>query len=142
MDRLSIEEKITLSDLRSTKSRETLSDALNNFKAGMYKTSVNRSYYAVLHSARSLLILKGIDPLRHEGVKTMMSLHFIKAGIIPQEVIKIFKELLVIRTDVDYGDFETVDKSEAEKAIKKARRFIKIIESARKNLIKEISSSE
>lgn len=142
MDRLSIEEKITLSDLRSTKSRETLSDALNNFKAGMYKTSVNRSYYAVLHSARSLLILKGIDPLRHEGVKTMMSLHFIKAGIIPQEVIKIFKELLAIRTDVDYGDFETVDKSEAEKAIKKARRFIKIIESARRNLIKEISSTE
>jgi uncharacterized protein (UPF0332 family) len=142
MDRLSIEEKITLSDLRSTKSRETLSDALNNFKAGMYKTSVNRSYYAVLHSARSLLILKGIDPLRHEGVKTMMSLHFIKAGIIPQEVIKIFKELLAIRTDVDYGDFETVDKSEAEKAIKKARRFVKIIESARKNLMKEISSTE
>ncbi|MEW6416935.1 MAG: HEPN domain-containing protein [Nitrospirota bacterium] len=142
MDRFSIEEKRTLSDLRSTKSREALSDALNNFKAGMYKTSVNRSYYAVLHSARSLLILKGIDPLRHEGVKTMMSLHFIKAGIIPQEVIKIFKELLAIRTDVDYGDFETVDKSEAEKAIKKARRFIKIIESARKNLIKEIPSAE
>lgn len=142
MDRLSIEEKITLSDLRYAKSREMLSDALNNFKAGMYKTSVNRSYYAVLHSARSLLILKGIDPFRHEGVKTMMSLHFIKAGIISQEVIKIFKELLVIRTDVDYGDFETVDKSEAEKAIKKARRFIKTIESARRNLIKEISSLE
>lgn len=142
MDRLSIEEKITLSDLRYAKSREMLSDALNNFKAGMYKTSVNRSYYAVLHSARSLLILKGIDPLRHEGVKTMLSLHFIKAGIIPQEIIKIFKELLAIRTDVDYGDFETVDKSEAKKAIKKARRFIKTIESARRNLIKEISPLE
>lgn len=57
MERLSYEEKIALSDVRFKKSKEMLSDAINSFKIGMYKTSVNRSYYAVLHSARALLMI-------------------------------------------------------------------------------------
>ena len=118
-----------------------LDDAINTFKAGMYKTSVNRSYYAVLHSARALLILKGVDPIRHDSVKTMFSLHFIKTEMLPQEVVKIFKNLLSLRTDVDYGDFESIVKSDAENAVKQAKRFIRIVESARKKLIKEISSA-
>ncbi len=60
MDGLSVKEKIALSDVRFEKSKEMLSDAVKTFKDNMYKTSVNRSYYAVLHSARSLLILKGM----------------------------------------------------------------------------------
>ncbi len=140
MEGLSVEEKIALSDVRFNKSKEMLSDAVNSFKINMYKTSVNRSYYAVLHSARSLLILKGVDPVRHDGVKTMISLHFVKAKILPQDAIKIFKNLLSLRTDVDYGDFEFVDKDDAGNAIKQAKKFLKIAESVRKNLIKQISS--
>ncbi len=137
---LSIKEKVTLSDTRSIKSKEMLSDAVKSLKQVMYKTSINRSYYTVLHSARSLLILKGIDPIRHDGVKTMMSMHFIRENILPKEVIKIFKNLLSLRSDVDYGDFEVVEKSDAENAIKQAKRFFEIVESARKQLIKELLS--
>lgn len=138
MEALSAKEKIALSDVRFEKGREMLSDAINSFNAGMYKTSVNRSYYAALHLARSLLMLKGIDPLKHDGVKTMLSLHFVKAEILPQDIIKIFKNLLSLRTDVDYGDFESIDKDDAEDAIKQAKRFLKIIEPVRKSLLKEI----
>ena len=53
-------------------------------------------------------------------------------------VIKIFKNLLSLRTDVDYGDFESVDKNDAENALKQAKRLIKIIEPVRKKLLKEI----
>lgn len=138
MEALNAKEKTALSDIRLEKGREMLSDAINSFNAGMYKTSVNRSYYAVLHSARSLLILKGIDPIRHDGVKTMLSLHFVKANMLSQDVIKIFKNLLSLRIDVDYGDFESVDKNDAENALKQAKRLIKIIEPVRKKLLKEI----
>jgi uncharacterized protein (UPF0332 family) len=98
MEKLNAEEKAALSNVRSEKSTMMLSDAVNNFKSGMYKTSVNRSYYAVLHAARSLLILEGIDPVRHDGVQTMVSLHFVKAGTLPPEAVKILKKLL---RDVD-----------------------------------------
>lgn len=140
MEALSAEEKIALSDVRFEKAGEMLSDAVRNLKAGMYKTSVNRSYYAVLHAARSLLILKGVDPIRHEGVKTMLSLHFVKPKILPQESIKIFKNLSSLRTDVDYGDFESVDKDDAKNAIEQAREFLRIIKPARKKMLKEIAA--
>lgn len=141
MVELSTEEKIALSDVRAEKSDNMLSDASATLKTGLFKTSINRSYYAALHSARSLLILKGIDPVRHDGVKTMLSLHFIKTELLPENIIKDFKNLLSLRTDVDYGDFESTDKKEAEGALKKAIRFLKVIEHERKKLIKEMKSS-
>jgi uncharacterized protein (UPF0332 family) len=140
MVELSAEEKIALSDVRAEKSNDMLSDASDTLKSGLFNTSVNRSYYAALHSARSLLILKGIDPLQHDGVKTMLSLHFIKTKLLPENIIKDFKNLLSLRTDVDYGDFESIDKKEAEAALKKTKSFLKVIEHERKKLIKEMTS--
>ena len=140
MEVLSAEEKIALSDVRFKKSKEMLSDAVKTLKAGMYLTSVNRSYYAALHSSRALLILKGIDPVRHDGVKTMISLHFVKTNILSSDMIKMFKNLLSLRTDVDYGDFEFIDKDDAANALKQAKLFLTQTETVRKGLIKEISS--
>ena len=140
MVELSAEEKIALSDVRAEKSNDMFSDASDTLKSGLFNTSVNRSYYAALHSARSLLILKGIDPLQHDGVKTMLSLHFIKTKLLPENIIKDFKNLLSLRTDVDYGDFESIDKKEAEAALKKTKSFLKVIEHERKKLIKEMTS--
>jgi len=140
MVELSAEEKIALSDVRAEKSNDMFSDASDTLKSGLFNTSVNRSYYAALHSARSLLILKGIDPLQHDGVKTMLSLHFIKTKLLPENIIKDFKNLLSLRTDVDYGDFESINKKEAEAALKKTKSFIKVIEHERKKLIKEMTS--
>lgn len=140
MAELSIEEKIALSNYRIQKSKEALSDATSNFNADIFKTSVNRSYYSVLHAARSLLILKGVDPLRHEGVITMLSLHFIKSNILPTETVRIFKHLLSLRTDVDYGDFEVITNQDAEDALKQAQRFTEIIEPAREQLIKQLNN--
>ncbi|HWR57764.1 MAG TPA: HEPN domain-containing protein, partial [Thermodesulfovibrionales bacterium] len=115
-------------------------DASDTLRSGLLKTSVNRSYYAVLHSARSLLVLKGIDPTQHDGVKTMLSLHFIKTKLLPENIIKDFKNLLSLRTDVDYGDFESIDKKEAKDALNKAVNFLKVIERERKKLIKEMTA--
>lgn len=140
MVELSAEEKIALSDIRAEKSNDMLSDASDTLKSGLFKTSVNRSYYAALHSSRALLILKGIDPVQHDGVKTMLSLHFIKTKLLPENIIKDFKNLLSLRTDVDYGDFESIDKKEAAGALKKTKSFLKMIEHERKKLIKEMTS--
>lgn len=138
MAELTVEEKTALSNHRFEKGLETLSDAESNFSGGTYKTSVNRSYYAALHAARSLLILKGVDPLRHEGVITMLSLHFIRPNTLPAETVRIFKHLLSLRTDVDYGDFEVITAGDAEDALKQAKKFIEIIEPVREQLIKEL----
>lgn len=132
---LSSEEKRVLASYRIKKAKEILEDAKFNFENGRYATALNRSYYAVLNAARSLLILKGIDPTSHSGVKTMLSLHFVRTGLLNIQYIDYFKILLSRRTDVDYGDFEEIDKEKAEDSFKKAQEFL--LEAER--LINELS---
>ncbi len=138
MERLTTEEKIALSDLRYEKAKEMLSDASETLKIRLYSTSINRSYYAALHAARALLILKGSDPVTHEGTIRLLSLDFIRTDILPKKFIKILKRLLSMRTDVDYGDMTTIDESEARDAYKDAETFVRETDSIRKKIIEEL----
>ncbi len=138
MEKLPLNERITLSDLRAEKAKEMLEDARKTFEAGMFKTSVNRSYYAVLHATRSLLILKGLDPVTHDGTIKLFSLDFVKTGLISKEMLKILKELLSLRRDVDYGDMVTVEKDDSGRALEEAERFLKEVLSLRDSMIEEI----
>lgn len=138
MERLSLSEKIALSDYRLEKAKEALKDGIEAFENKSLKVSVNRAYYTVLHAIRSLLILKGIDPVTHDGAKTMFSLHFIKSKLLPAETLKIFNHLLMLRQDVDYGDFEEINNEDASIALDKAKSFIEMIEPVRQKLLKEI----
>lgn len=132
---LTAEEKKTLSQFRLQKAKEFLDDAKKIFDDKRYRTSVNRSYYAALNAARELLILEGANPETHDGVVTMLSLRFVKKGILPSEVIKSFKLLLPRRTDVDYGDFDDIGKDEALDSFHNAQSFIETIEQAMGKII-------
>jgi uncharacterized protein (UPF0332 family) len=85
---LESQDKKSLSDIRMAKAYEFLEDAGANYKDGRYKTSINRSYYAALNAARSILILEGANPETHEGTITMLSLRFIKPGLLSVDIIK------------------------------------------------------
>jgi len=54
--------------------------------------------------------------------------------------MRYFKNLMTLRTDVDYGDFEYINKDDAANALKQAKLFLKQVETVRKKMIKEISS--
>lgn len=136
---LSLQEKIALSDVRIEKAKNNLRDAEDTFKEGKYSLAINRAYYAVLSAARSLLILKGIDAATHEGVKTMLSLHFVKTSYLPRDVVDSFRVLLARRTDIDYGDFSEGTFEEASDSIKKAREFMTLVEQALARLRKEMT---
>jgi uncharacterized protein (UPF0332 family) len=131
---LESKDKKAVSDVRMAKAYEFLEDARANYNEGRFKTSINRSYYAALNAIRSILILEGANPLTHEGVITMLSLRFIKSAILPVDVVRKFKVLLSRRTDVDYGDFETVDKTDADESMKSSEKIIKLIDKARKKI--------
>ncbi len=121
---LSPQEKKDLSAIRMNKAREFLEDARANHEGKRFRTSVNRSYYSALNAVRALLILDGVNPESHDGIITMVSLRFIKTKLIPLSVIKDFKVLLSRRTDVDYGDFDTIGPEDAEDSINKAENIL------------------
>jgi uncharacterized protein (UPF0332 family) len=128
-------DKELLSDLRMAKAREFLGDAEANLKEDRLLTSVNRSYYAALNAVRSLLILEGVDPESHDGAVTLLSLRFVKPGLLPVNVVKQFKLLLSRRTDVDCGDFETVSPDDAKDSSKIAADLLEVIDTLRKRLL-------
>lgn len=137
---LTFKEKAAISDLRFGKAKEMLEDAVHNLGGGRFKTSANRSYYSVYHAARALLILKGVDPAKHDGVKAMFSLHFVKEKSVPVEMGKIYSELVSLRNEADYDDFAEVTKAEAERAVKIAKKFIDTAFKLLKELKSELAS--
>jgi len=132
---LSSEDKKVLSEIRFEKASEFLKDARANLKETRLKTAINRSYYSALNAVRALLILEGVNPESHSGAVTMLSLRFVKTGLLPVEVIKSFKILLSRRADVDYGDFEHITTAEAEDSVDRAEKILEQIDTLRKKLI-------
>lgn len=127
-------DKRSLSDLRMARAREFLEDARANWGEGRHKTAVNRAYYAALAAIRSLLILEGADPETHDGVITLLSLRFVKPGLLPVPFVKSFKLLQSRRADVDYGDLDTIGKDDAEDAVRTAEEMIRQAEVVRTSL--------
>ncbi|PIV42239.1 MAG: hypothetical protein COY75_07795 [Nitrospirae bacterium CG_4_10_14_0_8_um_filter_41_23] len=136
---LNMEEKKTLSKYRLDKAERLLEDAKLLLKEERWESSINRSYYAVLSAAKAALILFGIDPKTHEGVKTMVSKKLVLDGLISKEYGKWFRTLLFEREDVDYADYVIIDPSEAEDAYNNAVRFIEKVKDVIEMLIKQIS---
>ncbi|MGB9715448.1 MAG: HEPN domain-containing protein [Thermodesulfovibrionales bacterium] len=139
---LSIKDKVELSHYRLEKAKKLLKDALNLFNSGSYESSVNRSYYAVLTASKSLLILRGIDPETHEGVKTMLSKEFIRTGILPKETGETFRSIQARRIDSDYGDYIEIGIDEASDSLKRAKEFIKKVEEVSNKMIEEIGKEK
>lgn len=136
------EEKMALSDSRMERARQFLDDARANLAEGRIRTAVNRSYYASMMAARALLILEGVNPESHEGLVTMLSLRFIKTGQLPVIAIKEFRTLMVRRTDVDYGDFETVDQADAEDSCRIAGEFLDKLEHVRQQIVARLQAAD
>jgi len=134
---LSEKEKLELSGYRLRKAKDLLKDAKNLLELEGFDSSVNRSYYAILTAARSLLILRGIDAETHDGVRTIFSKEFIKTGMLPEEFSDTFRTLQARRIDSDYGDYVDVGKDKAIESFNRAEEFLKRVEELVKSMIKE-----
>ena len=135
---LSSEEKKTLSTYRIEKAKRMLDDAGLLLKEGRWESSLNRSYYAALNAAKAALILFGIDPKTHDGIKTMVNKKLILEGLISQEHGKWFRNLLFEREEADYADYVTIEASDAEEAFKNASRFVDKIKEVIGSLMQQL----
>ena len=137
---LEIKDKKIISDTRMEKSKEFLADARATYDDKRYRTSVNRAYYAALNAVRAILILEGANPETHDGAVTLLSLRFVKTGVLPVDLVKKFKILLSRRTDVDYGDFDSTGVAEAGDSLKCAEEIIQMIDGARRKIIADLEN--
>lgn len=74
------ESRAHLVNYRLEKSDIALKEADVLAQHEFFDNAVTRLYYACFYAAFSLLILNFIETGSHRGVKTMLSLHFVKTG--------------------------------------------------------------
>ena len=125
---LSPEHRLALTQYRLERAHSTLEEA-DYMRAGNYfNAAVNRLYYACFYAASGLLVAKGIDAATHNGVKTMLSHHFIRTGLLAMEHGATFSNLFDKRHSGDYEDFAYCDAALVDYLRPRARAFIEAVE--------------
>lgn len=120
---------IELSKYRFERAKENLNDAEILLKAQSFKSSINRSYYAIFHALRAVTALDGFDSSKHSGVIAHINQFYVKTNIFDKSLSKILDTTYRLRERADYKDFEVISKKMAEEQLEKAKTVIEIIQS-------------
>ena len=113
-----------LIEYRLQRSNETLEEADYNAKGGYYNSTVNRLYYACYYSAAALMLCYGLEASTHAGIKSMLGMNFIKAGVIEAKYGRIYQQLFENRQSGDYEDFVYCDQELYDALRPQAQEFV------------------
>lgn len=108
-----------------TRAKKALQAAEMLFEEELYEDCVSRSYYAVLHAAKSALSIIGIMPESHDAVRRLFGLHLIKTGKIEKEFSKILKTEYKDREIADYAADLEIDRDRANLRVKQENNLFK-----------------
>jgi len=126
---MSAEYKQTLISYRLERTRESLDAAQLLLNNGMLTSSMNRIYYAMFYAVQALLVLHDVSFSKHGKVKGYFNREFIKKGLIPLELGKLYNKAFEYRQKFDYIDFTAPDSALVSDYIENAKLFVDHIES-------------
>ena len=109
---------------RFARAEEELGTAELLLKNFSFRSSLNRSYYAIFHAVRAVNALDGFDSSKHSGVIAHFNQEHVKTGEFPKSVSKIIRNASELREQADYEDFYTATREDAEAAFSDATVFI------------------
>lgn len=96
-------------ELSLERAYETLKEVDYNTEGGYYNAAVNRLYYACYYAASALLLSCEIEANTHNGVKTQLSMLFVRTGRWSLDHGATFSLLFEKRQASDYSDFAYCD---------------------------------
>ena len=117
-----------LSAHRFKRAREELSTAELLLHSTNFRSSINRSYYAIFHAIRAVNALDGFDSSKHSGVIAHFNQFHVKEGHFPKEASKIIRTASEMREHADYEDFFVASRQEAEEQFLKAEKFHNLVQ--------------
>ena len=114
-DRLKTENSIKVSENKLVRAEELKEKEFN-------EESFLAAYTSMVHSARALLYLDGIQEKSHHAVYIYLNEKYAK--ILSQNLIESFKSYQLDRHKVLYGFGSSISKEEIESAIEDANKFL------------------
>ena len=116
-----------MSKVRLENAEECLRDAWLLAKSDRCKALVNRTYYAVFHAMRAVLVLDEFDSKKHSGIIAEFRRKYIKTGIFDIELSVIISTLFLARSNSDYDDFYMIAKEDAVQQLRDAEKFVEAV---------------
>ncbi len=106
------------------RAKECLLTAHAAFKISAYASAVSRAYYAMHDAGYAILLTKHIVPRKHSGLISKFHEHFIKPGILPNELGEWLKKGFQARIQADYEFSKTIKESKAKEIIELSEKFV------------------
>ena len=113
---------------RLARAHETLEEARLMAESGHWNTCVNRLYYACFYAATALLLQEGFASAKHSGVRGFLNQHFVKTGVLEQELGALYNELFDSRNESDYRDLLRLDADRVQPLLPRAGRFVEAVD--------------
>ena len=126
--KLTNEERKTVADYRLQKAKETFVEVPILLENKLWRSAANRLYYSCFYAASALLIKDGHQAHTHNGVITILSLHYIKESKIDKSWIKLYGNLFNLRQRGDYEDWIIIEEEDILPLLTPAEEFIAEIE--------------
>ena len=101
---MNAEERKAVVEFRLEKAQRAYEQACGVVEKSYWETIANRLYYAAYNAVSALLISYGYSAQSHSGVIHLFGLHFVKAGVFPREIGKLYHDLFAMRITGDYDD--------------------------------------
>lgn len=120
--------KEALISYRLEKARESSDAAQLLLNNGMLTSSMNRIYYSMFYAVQALLVLRDVSFSKHGKVKGYFNREFIKTGILPVDLGRLYNKTFEYRQKFDYVDFTAPDPILISDYIESAKAFVDQIE--------------
>ena len=108
-----------LAKVRLERAQELLNEAIELLERNAYKSANNRAFYAIEKSIKTLLALKQIDVITHNGaLKQFNFLYIFKGdGTFTADDYQMIAKAEQIRNASDYDDFYIASKEETKQQV-------------------------
>lgn len=131
---LTSEQRADLVSYFFERAHESIAEAKYLRDGGYFNGAVTRLYYACFNASRGLLTAKEIDTSTHHGVKTMISMEFIRKGLLSIEHGATLNDLFNQRQASDYEAYAFRDANSVAFLLPKAEAFVEVTEALARNM--------
>jgi len=111
------------------RAEQSLEAARELVTRGYYDFAASRAYYVAFYASTAALLKEGLEFSKHSGVLASVHQRLVKTGKLDREQGKELNWLFELRNVGDYGVTAHVSRQDAERAIRVAESFLRVIQS-------------
>jgi uncharacterized protein (UPF0332 family) len=109
---------------RLERAQESLANARLLADAASWNTCVNRLYYSCFYAVSALLARDRLASSRDTGIRSLFNRHYVRTGIVPRELARLYNDLFERRQESDYADFVRFHADQVRPWIPRTEAFI------------------